>query len=57
VVLLRAGVVIVETLDLRRARQGWYHLICLPLLLPGSYGASARAVLVAPDVDPTPVTS
>jgi arylformamidase len=45
VTLLRAGVAIVETLDLRRARQGWYDLLCLPLLLPGADGAPARAVL------------
>jgi arylformamidase len=45
VTLLRAGVAVVETLDLRRAAQGWYDLLCLPLLLPGADGAPARAVL------------
>lgn len=45
VTLLRAGVAIVETLDLREAQQGWYDLLCLPLLLPGADGAPARAVL------------
>jgi len=44
-VLLRAGVVIVETLDLRAAAPGAYHLICLPLLVPGADGAPARALL------------
>lgn len=45
-VLLRAGVVIVETLDLRAADPGPYQLICLPLLVPGADGAPARALLV-----------
>jgi arylformamidase len=44
-VLLRAGVVIVETLDLRSVEPGWYDLICLPLLIPGADGAPARALL------------
>jgi arylformamidase len=48
-VLLRAGVVIVETLDLRAAAPGEYQLICLPLLVPGADGAPARALL-APSV-------
>jgi arylformamidase len=46
VALLRSGVAVVETLDLRRAEQGWFHLVCLPLLLPGADGAPARAVLI-----------
>jgi arylformamidase len=46
VALLRAGVAVVETLDLRRAEQAWFDLVCLPLLLPGSDGAPARAVLM-----------
>jgi len=45
VALLRAGVAVVETLDLRNADQGWFDLVCLPLLLPGADGAPARAVL------------
>lgn len=45
VALLRSGVAVVETLDLRRADQGWFDLVCLPLLLPGADGAPARAVL------------
>jgi arylformamidase len=43
--LLRAGVVIVETLDLRFAEPGEWQLTCLPLLIPGADGAPARAVL------------
>ncbi len=46
IALLSAGVVIVEGLDLRAVRPGAYHLICLPLLLEGSDGAPARALLV-----------
>lgn len=44
-VLLGAGVAVVECLDLRAAPPGPYHLTCLPLLLVGSDGAPARAVL------------
>ena len=44
-VLLSAGVVILEGLDLSRAMPGRYELICLPLHLIGSDGAPARAVL------------
>lgn len=45
-VLLGAGVVVVEGLDLRRVEPGPYELICLPLRVAGSDGAPARAVLV-----------
>jgi arylformamidase len=45
-VLLQAGVVIVEGLDLSKVSQGRYTLYCLPLKLAGSDGAPARAVLV-----------
>ena len=44
--LLEAGTVIVESLDLEGVDQGAYELIVLPLLVPGSDGAPARAVLV-----------
>jgi arylformamidase len=44
--LLRAGVVPVEGLDLRRVEPGLYQLVCLPLRLVGSDGAPARAVLI-----------
>ncbi len=45
-VLLGAGVVCVEGLDLRQIAPGSYELICLPLKLVGSDGAPARAVLI-----------
>ena len=44
--LLGAGVVIVESLELADAEPGACSLIVLPLLVPGSDGAPARAVLV-----------
>jgi arylformamidase len=43
--LLGAGIVIVEGLDLRAIEPGWYDLICLPLLIPGSDGGPARAIV------------
>lgn len=45
VALLGAGVVILEGLDLRGIEPGQYDLICLPLLIPGSDGGPARAIL------------
>jgi arylformamidase len=45
-ILLQAGVVIVEGLDLSKVSQGRYTLYCLPLKLAGSDGAPARAILV-----------
>lgn len=45
-VLLEAGVVIIEGLDLSRVTQGRYSLYCLPLKLMGSDGAPARVILV-----------
>ena len=45
-ILLKAGVVVVEGLDLSRVSQGRYTLHCLPLKLAGSDGAPARAMLV-----------
>ena len=44
--LLRAGVVIVEGLDLGRVPPGEYTLLCFPLRLAEGGGAPARAVLV-----------
>jgi arylformamidase len=44
-ILLRAGILIVEGLDLSRVDAGRYMLYCLPLKLVGSDGAPARAVL------------
>ena len=45
-VLLGAGVVPVEGLDLRGVEPGSYELHCLPLRLVGSDGAPARAILI-----------
>jgi arylformamidase len=44
-VLLGAGVVAVEGLDLRDVEPGEYELICAPLKLVGSDGAPARVFL------------
>jgi arylformamidase len=44
--LLRAGVVIVETLDLRSVDPGEYELICAPLKLQDGDGAPARVFLI-----------
>jgi arylformamidase len=44
--LLSAGVVIVEALDLSAAPAGEYQLVCLPLRITGGDGAPARAVLI-----------
>ena len=45
-VLLGAGVVPVEALDLRGVEPGPYELVCLPLRIVGADGAPARAVLI-----------
>lgn len=45
VVLLEAGVVVIEGLDMRGVEPGAYELICLPLLIPGSDGGPARAAV------------
>ena len=47
--LLAAGVVIVEGLDLSAVSEGQYHLVCLPLRIQGAEGAPARAVLLRSD--------
>ncbi len=44
-VLLRAGVWVIEGLNLSAAPAGRYELICLPLRVPGADGAPARAAL------------
>lgn len=43
--LLKAGIWIVEGLNLASIQPGCYDLLCLPLRLAGSDGAPARAVL------------
>ena len=45
-ILLGAGVIVIEGLDLSEVSQGRYTLYCLPLKISGADGAPARAVLV-----------
>ena len=45
-VLLGAGVVAVEGLDLRDVKPGEYRLVCAPLKLVGAEGAPARVLLL-----------
>jgi arylformamidase len=45
-ILLEAGVVIVEGLNLAAVARGRYSIYCLPLKLIGSDGAPARVILV-----------
>lgn len=44
-ILLRAGTIIIEGLDLREVEPGDYELICLPLNVKDGDGAPARVVL------------
>lgn len=46
-ILLAAGVIPVEGLDLRAIAPGEYQLICLPIKIGGSDGAPCRAVLMS----------
>lgn len=46
-ILLAAGIIIIEGLNLRDVNPGVYQLICLPLKLAGSEGAPARVILIA----------
>ena len=45
IVLLQAGAVILENLDLRTVQAGQYNLYCLPLKVVGADGAPARVIL------------
>jgi arylformamidase len=45
-VLLKAGIVVVEGLNLSQVMRGFYDLYCLPLKIAGSDGAPARAILI-----------
>ncbi len=45
-ILLGAGIIAVEGVDLRNVAPGAYQLICLPIKLQGAEGAPARAVLI-----------
>jgi arylformamidase len=47
-ILLNAGIVIIEGLNLWAIPSGRYTLYCLPLKLVGSDGAPARVVLIGP---------
>jgi arylformamidase len=49
--LLRAGVAILEGLNLSGVERGWYTLICLPLRLTGTEASPVRAVLIDEDVE------
>ena len=44
-ILLKAGTVILEGLDLSQVGRGRYTLYCLPIKIVGSDGAPARAIL------------
>ena len=44
-ILLGNGVWIIEGLNLSKIKPGSYDLICLPVNIPGSDGAMARAVI------------
>jgi arylformamidase len=43
--LLGAGIIVIEGLDLRQIEPGLYDMFCLPLRVVGSDGAPARVVL------------
>jgi len=43
--LLKAGVVVIEGLDLREVEPGDYEMVCLPLKVKNGDGAPARVVL------------
>jgi arylformamidase len=44
--LLKAGVIILEGIDLSQVPEGEYELYCLPLKLGGADGAPTRAILI-----------
>lgn len=44
-ILMRAGIWIIEGLDLSAVEPGDYDLICLPLRVPGADGAPARVLV------------
>jgi arylformamidase len=44
--LLRAGIVVVEGLNLSGIQPGMYQFVCLPLKIEGADGAPARAILM-----------
>ncbi len=44
--LLKAGIIILEGIDLSQVPEGEYELYCLPLKLGGADGAPTRAILI-----------
>ncbi len=44
--LLKAGVIILEGLNLSQVPRGFYDLYCLPLKIKGADGAPARTILI-----------
>lgn len=48
-ILLQAGVVVIEGLNLYNVDSQEYELVCLPLKLEGAEGAPARAILIRRD--------
>ena len=46
IVLLKAGIVVLEGLNLSNIMRGFYELYCLPLKISGADGAPARAILI-----------
>ena len=44
-ILLSAGIIVIEGLNLASVKPGDYELICLPLKVEGAEGAPARAIL------------
>lgn len=45
-ILLEAGIVVLEGVDLHKVPKGRYTIYCLPVKLVGSDGAPARAILI-----------
>jgi arylformamidase len=45
-ILLRAGVIALEGINLEAVAPGTYNLVCLPLRIHGAEGAPARAILM-----------
>lgn len=45
-ILLGAGIILLETLNLSDIKPGIYELVCLPLKLAGVEGAPCRAILI-----------
>lgn len=50
-ILLGAGIIVVEGLDMSAASPGGYDFYCLPLKIAGAEGAPARAMLKIPESD------